>query len=127
MSPFPPEPTHGRVHLKQGRDKPLRNRHPWIFSGAIKQIEGDPPPGSLVTVVDVHGRELALAYFNPRSQIQGRVLSWTAAPSLSADFWRQKLQQALSMRQSLALEPETTAYRLVNGEADGLPGLIVDK
>lgn len=127
MSPFPPEPTHGRVHLKQGRDKPLHNRHPWIFSGAIKRVEGEPPPGSLVTVVDAHGRELALAYYNPRSQIQGRVLSWTATPHLPAQFWRDKLQQAIHMRQSLALEPETTAYRLVNGEADGLPGLIVDK
>ncbi len=121
------EAIHGRVQLKHGREKPVRNRHPWIFSGAIKQVDGDPPPGSLVTVIDAHGRELAIAYFNPRSQIQGRILSWTPQESLSADFWRHKLQQAIAARHALALEPDTTAYRLVNAEADGLPGLIVDK
>lgn len=121
------EAIHGRVQLKHGREKPVLNRHPWIFSGAIKQIEGDPPPGSLVTVVDAHGRELALAYFNARSQIQGRILSWTLQESLPTDFWRDKLQQAITTRHALALEPDTTAYRLVNAEADGLPGLIVDK
>ncbi|MCA9980610.1 MAG: hypothetical protein KDD89_07255, partial [Anaerolineales bacterium] len=121
------EPIHGRVHLKAGRDKPVRNRHPWVFSGAIKRLEGDPQPGNLVTITDSRGRDLALAYYNPRSQIQGRILSWNPQDNLSDDFWRAKLQQAITARQALALEPETTAYRLVNAEADGLPGLIVDK
>lgn len=115
------------LHLKPKREKPVRNRHPWIFSGAIARIEGDVSPGDLVTVVDSHGRFQATAYYNPRSQIQARILSWDENEPIDDAFWRRKLERAINGRKLLALEPETTAYRLVNAEADGLPGLIVDK
>lgn len=115
------------LHLKPKREKPVRNRHPWIFSGAIARIEGDVAPGDLVTVVDSHGRFQATAYYNPHSQIQARILSWDEDEPIDDTFWQGKLKRAIAGRKLLALEPETTAYRLVNAEADGLPGLIVDK
>ncbi|NKQ35720.1 MAG: class I SAM-dependent rRNA methyltransferase [Chloroflexi bacterium] len=115
------------LHLKPKREKPVRNRHPWIFSGAIARIEGDVLPGDLVTVVDSHGRFQATAYYNPHSQIQARILSWDEDEPIDDAFWQGKLERAIAGRKLLALEPETTAYRLVNAEADGLPGLIVDK
>lgn len=117
----------GTLHLKPDRDKPLRQRHPWIFSGAIQRIEGHPQMGDLVNIVAANGSWLATAYFNPHSQIQGRVLSWQANEIISAEFWQHKLHQALTRRVALQLEPQTTAYRLVNAEADNLPGLIIDK
>lgn len=115
------------LQLKPKREKPVQNRHPWIFSGAIARIEGETAPGDLVQVVDSHGRFMATAYFNPRSQIQARILSWDENEEIDTAFWRRKLERAISSRKLLRLEPETTAYRLVNAESDGIPGLIVDK
>jgi 23S rRNA (cytosine1962-C5)-methyltransferase len=113
--------------LRHGRDKPVLNRHPWVFSGAISRTEGDPAPGDLVTVADSHGKPLATAYFNPRSQIRARILSWEPTEAIDEAFWRGRLAQAIRGRELLALAPETTAYRLINAEADGLPGLVVDR
>lgn len=121
------EPLNGKIVLKVGRDKPVRQRHPWLFSGAIAQVEGAPAPGDLVLVADSHGRALCTAYFNPHSQIRARILSWDVAEPIDAAFWQRRLAQAITARQLLALEPQTTAYRLVNAEADELPGLVVDR
>lgn len=113
--------------LRHGREKPVLNRHPWVFSGAISRIEGEPEPGDLVTVADSKGQPLATGYFNARSQIRARILSWDPAEAIDATFWRGRLAQAIRGRELLELTPETTAYRLVNAEADGLPGLVVDR
>jgi 23S rRNA (cytosine1962-C5)-methyltransferase len=115
------------IHLKKGREKPVLNRHPWVFSGAIRKIDGRPQPGDLVDLTAADGRWLARAYYNPHSQIRARILSWDADESLDDDFWAAKMRRAIYGRQLLELEPHTTAYRLINGESDGLPGLIVDK
>lgn len=120
------ESISGKLILKSGRDKPILNRHPWIFSGAIHHIEGNPAPGTLVHVVDGNGRYLATAYYNPHSQIQGRILTWIDE-EINPAFWQRKIEQAIAGRTLLNLEPVTTAYRLINAEADGLPGLVVDK
>lgn len=117
----------GQLTLKPGREKSVSNRHPWLFSGAIDRVEGDPLPGDLVQVLDSNGRFLATGAFNPHSQIRVRLLSWDLAEQINEAFWYGRLQQANQHRQQLNLEPATTAYRLVNAEADGLPGLIVDK
>ncbi len=117
----------GIVVLKRGRDKPVRNRHPWIFSGAIHHMEGDLQDGDLVRVVDGHGQYLATGYLNRRSQIVVRLLTWDADESVGVDFWRRRLQRAITGRASLAEDPATNAYRLVHAEADGLPGLVVDR
>jgi 23S rRNA (cytosine1962-C5)-methyltransferase len=116
----------GKLFLKPGRDKPVNNRHPWVFSGAIHHVEGNPAPGTLVQVVDKNGRYLATAYYNPHSQIRARILTWTDE-AIDADFWLTKIQQAIAGRTLLNLEPATNAYRLINAEADELPGLVMDK
>ena len=133
--------------LKQGRDKPIRNRHPWVFSGAIGRVQGQPAPGDLVTVADHKGTPLATAYYNAKSQIQARILSWEPSEAIDEAFWRGRLQQAIAGRAMMGLTaddrrplttdplttdllitaPPTTACRLVNAEADGLPGLVVDR
>ena len=113
--------------LKRGREKSVLNRHPWLFSGAIDRVEGEPQPGDLVQVLDGNGRFLSTGYYNPHSQIRVRLLSWNVDEQIDEGFWNGRLQQATAHRQQLNLEPTTTAYRLVNAEADGLPGLIVDR
>lgn len=120
------EATIGAIYLKKGKEKPVLNRHPWIFSGAIQKIEGKPEAGELVEVMAADGRWLARAYYNPHSQIRGRILSWQEQEAIDEAFWRSRLVRAMSGRHALDLEPATTAYRLVNAEADHLPGLVVD-
>ncbi|MCA9928162.1 MAG: class I SAM-dependent rRNA methyltransferase, partial [Anaerolineales bacterium] len=121
------DPVTGIITLKPERDKPLRQRHPWVFSGAIARIEGTPEPGGLVQVLDANGRFLATAYYNPHSQIRCRVLSWDADEPIDATFWRKRMEVAVNGRSRLHLEPHTTAYRLIFAESDLLPGLVVDK
>ncbi len=120
------ESITGTLTLKSGKDKPVKNRHPWVFSGAIHRIEGEPEPGDLVQVLDNNGRYLATAYYNPHSQIRARILTWTDE-TIDEAFWHTKIKKAIAGRTLLSLEPATTAYRLINAEADGLPGLVVDK
>ena len=117
----------GQLSLKPGREKSVLNRHPWLFSGAIARVEGEPQPGALVQVLDSNGRFLSTGYFNPHSQIRVRLLSWDVDEQIDDGFWYGRLQQANRHRQQLNLEPATTACRLVHAEADGLPGLVVDK
>jgi 23S rRNA (cytosine1962-C5)-methyltransferase len=115
------------VVLKQGREKPVRNRHPWIFSGAVAAIEDGAEDGELVHVADHRGRILATGYLNRRSQITVRLLTWDPDEAIDSLFWRRRLERASAGRSSLATDAATTAYRLVYAEADGLPGLIVDR
>ncbi|HXZ93486.1 MAG TPA: class I SAM-dependent methyltransferase [Burkholderiales bacterium] len=113
--------------LKTGRDKSLRRRHPWIFSGAVARIEGEPGRGDTVAVKDVGGKTLALAAYSPSSQIRAR--AWTFDPSVEIDarFLRHRLESALALRAQLPAARHTNALRLVHGESDGLPGLVVDR
>jgi 23S rRNA (cytosine1962-C5)-methyltransferase len=115
------------VQLKRGREKPVANRHPWLFSGAIAQVTGNPGPGDLVAVLDQRGEWLATAYYNPNSQIRARILSWDAGEPIDEAWWRARLQASLLRRMLFDFEPQTTAFRLVYAEADQLPGLIVDR
>ena len=115
------------VMLKRGREKPVLNRHPWIFSGAISRIAGDPADGDLVRVEDSQGQPLASGYLNRRSQISVRLLTWDVAEAIDAAFWRRRLGRAIGARSRLANDPQLDAYRLVYAEADGLPGLVVDR
>jgi 23S rRNA (cytosine1962-C5)-methyltransferase len=113
-----------RVVLKRDREKPVQQRHPWVFSGAIARVESDAPNGALVQVVDFRGDYLATGYLNRRSQIVVRLLTWDAEERVDGDFWRRRLGQAIAARR---LPPGTDACRLVYAESDGLPGLIVDR
>lgn len=113
--------------LKKGREKPVINRHPWIFSGAIADLSSEPESGNIVDVVASDGRWLARGYYNPHSQIRLRILTWNNEQEIDDDFWSDRLERAVAGRNLLAFDPDTTAYRLVNAEADSLPGLIVDR
>ena len=167
--------------LKENRDKPVRQRHPWVFSGAVERLRGEAQPGDLVTVADHRGAPLATAYYNPKSQIVARILSWDPAEAIDDAFWHRRLRRAIDGRAALGLirsdelgirneeeeahakdakdakdaegeasswrplpplrplrepfdpppatrhSPLTTAFRLVNAGADGIPGLIVDR
>lgn len=115
------------VILKKGRAKPVLLHHPWVFSGAIARIEGEARDGEVVVVRDAGGNFLARGILNRRSQIVVRLLTWDEDEVINGDFWRARLTQAIAGRQALANDPGTTAYRLVNAEADLLPGLIVDR
>jgi 23S rRNA (cytosine1962-C5)-methyltransferase len=112
-----------RVYLKRGRDRPVRNGHPWIFSGAIEVIEGNPDAAGIADVFDSEKRWIARGLFSPGSQIRVRVLTWQKE-EIDRAFFSRRLSQALSVREKL--REVTNAYRIVNGEGDFLPGLIVD-
>ena len=114
------------VQIKAGREKPIQQRHPWVFSGAIAAIPNDAVDGEIVDVVDGHGKWLARGYLNRTSQIQVRILTWTHTEAIDADFWRGRLSAAVARRSHLLAHAHTNACRMVNGESDYLPGLIVD-
>ncbi len=117
----------GTVILKRNRAKPVLQRHPWVFSGAIERVEEDAADGDIVDVRDAGRNWLARGYFNRRSQITVRLLTWRQDERVDRAFWRRRLQQAVAARRSLADDRATTAYRLVHAESDYLPGLVVDR
>lgn len=114
-----------RLILNKGREKPVLNRHPWVFSGAIARTEGDPQVGDLVDIRAHDGQFIARAYYNPRSQIQGRILTWRDE-TLDEAWWRMMLSRAISARAHLRTD-HANALRLINAESDYLPGLVVDQ
>jgi len=120
------EPT-GTVFLKSGRDRSVLRRHPWVFSGAVSRIEGEPFDGDLVRVMDAKGeRCLGVGHCQQHGSISVRMLAF-AEVTVDAAFWAGRLAEAYAMRQSLGLiGSDTNAYRLVHGEGDMLPGLIID-
>jgi 23S rRNA (cytosine1962-C5)-methyltransferase len=115
------------VVLKPGREKPIRNHHPWVFSGAVQRVTGSVEDGDVVTVRDVRGRFLGHGYLNRRSQIIVRLLSWDPNETVDDALWERRILDAIARRAPLAQAPLTTAYRLIYAEADRLPGLIVDR
>ena len=117
----------GTVVLKRNRARPVLQRHPWIFSGAIERVEGEVADGDVVEVRDAGRNWLARGTLNRRSQIAVRLLTWRQDEAVDRDFWRRRLAQAVAARQALADDSTTTAYRLVHAKSDYLPGLVVDR
>jgi len=113
--------------LKAGREKSLKRHHPWVFSGAIERVEGSPASGDTVLVRSHDGKPLALAAWSPQSQIRARVWSFDPSVAVDKDFFLQRTRRALGIRSSLPAARHTNALRLVHGESDGLPGLVVDR
>ncbi len=136
------------ILLKTGREKSLLRRHPWIFSGAIERVDGAPASGDTLPVRDDAGNFLAWAACNPNSQISARVWSFRETEKIDAEFFRQRIANALTARSTLLPSPacgesaargakpaggegtstvQNTGMRLIHAESDGLPGLVVDR
>ena len=113
--------------LKTGREKSLKRRHPWIFSGAIERVSGKPKAGDTVEVRAADGTLLALAAYSPKSQIRARVWSFEPQATTNAEWFKARVRQAVAMRETLPAARHSNALRLVHGESDGLPGVIVDR
>lgn len=113
-----------KVFLKQNRKKRLEQGHPWVYPSEIETIEGDPQGGDIIHIVNHAGHFLAQGFYNPRSQLTIRVVSYSEA-EVDETLFSDKIKQAWQRRQWLL--PEITSCRVVHGEADFLPGLIVDK
>lgn len=114
------------IKLSKGRDSSLLRRHPWIFSGAIDSVDGEPAPGDTVTVQDSRGKTLGVAAWSPTSQIRARMWSFDTEAVIDAGFIHERLRRAIARRAGL-LSATRTACRLVYAESDGFPGLIVDR
>ena len=115
----------GQIILKHGRDKNVREHHPWVFSGAVDKVKGKPRLGETVEVRAANGDLLGLGAWSPESQIQVRLWSMTEA-SIDRAFFIKQVQQALAYRQQLGIPQRNSGYRLLNAESDGLPGVVVD-
>ena len=115
-----------KIFLKSGKEQSVKRLHPWIFSGAIKQIQGAPKEGDLVSVYDNHGDFLAWGHYQP-SSIAVRILTFeNQIPD--RQFFRQRISAAIDYRRAMGFfsNSDTNAFRLIHGEGDGLSGLVVD-
>ena len=115
-----------KIILRKGREESLRRFHPWVFSGAVAEIQGDPSEGDVVAVYASDGSFLAYGHYQIGS-IAVRVLSFDDS-AVRPDFWEVMLSKALNVRLACGLHGNeaTDCYRLVHGEGDNLPGLIID-
>ncbi len=115
------------LKLHAGREKSLQRRHRWIFSGAVAEVLGDPAAGDTVRVVDAKNGFLANAAWSPESQLAARVWSFDPSEAIDAAFFGRRIAAAVELRRFLGLDAAAGGCRLVHSEADGLPGLIVDR
>ena len=118
--------SYKKVYLKAGKEESLKRFHPWVFSGAIAKVEGEPEEGEVVDVYTSKKEFIACGHFQIGS-IAVRVLTFRQE-EIDREFWKRRLAVALDLRRSLNLvdNPENNTYRLVHGEGDNLPGLIID-
>ena len=112
--------------IPRQRLKSIERRHPWVFSGAIAAVEGEPEGGGIVTLRSERGDFLARGYWNARSAIRVRLLTWIDEP-VDAGFWERQIGRAVAARASQNITAGATAYRVIHAENDYLPGLIVDR
>jgi 23S rRNA (cytosine1962-C5)-methyltransferase len=117
--------SRSQLILAPGREKSLLRRHPWIFSGAVADVRGEPQPGDTVDLVSARGDFLAQAAYSPASQIRARVWTWQQDENVDVAFIRARLERSIHSREILNIDSD--ACRLVHAESDGLPGVIVDK
>jgi 23S rRNA (cytosine1962-C5)-methyltransferase len=122
-------PDLPKVILKPKRAEPFYGRHPWVFAGAVDQVQGEPRDGAEVELLSSAGNFIARGFYNSQSKIVVRLYSWAEGVDLDEAFFRQRLQQAIRLRRDL-LKLDTgpaSAYRVAFSEADGLSGLVIDK
>ncbi|MBP1156347.1 MULTISPECIES: class I SAM-dependent rRNA methyltransferase [unclassified Paenibacillus] len=113
------------VYLQKKRKKRLEEGHPWVFRSEIERVEGEAVPGRLASIHTHTGQFVAAGYYNPASQIAVRVVSYEPLEEINQDFFIRRLRECKEHRERFL--PDARSYRLVYGEADLLPGLIVDK
>lgn len=116
-----------KLILKPGREKSLLRRHPWVFSGAIERLDGSPQSGDTLAVHSSSGAFVGWAAYSPTSQIVARVWDFEQSTRIDRDFFRTRLQQSIGMRTALVGAAASQAARLINGESDRLPGVVVDR
>lgn len=114
------------IKLKPKRDNPTRHRHPWIFSGAIADVKGSPQRGETVAVINNQGDLLGFGAWSPDSQIRVRMWDFGECAPINETFFANRIQDALAVRKGMTTRFETNALRLINAEADGLPGVTID-
>jgi 23S rRNA (cytosine1962-C5)-methyltransferase len=114
-----------RIILKKGREAALVHGHPWLFSGALAKVEGNPAPGDVVLAADAEGRPLALGFYGT-GDIAFRLLTDDPTARIDPAFWQHRIVGALALRRKV-VPPATNACRLINAEGDGMPGLVVDR
>jgi 23S rRNA (cytosine1962-C5)-methyltransferase len=115
------------ITLKPGREKSLLRRHPWIFSGAVASVDGNPASGVTVDLLAADGQFLARAAYSPISQIRARLWTFNPSEPVDAGFFRRRIKTAIASRDTWHVTRDTDAFRLIHAESDGLPGLIVDR
>jgi 23S rRNA (cytosine1962-C5)-methyltransferase len=116
-----------RVLLHPKRARPFYGRHPWVFAGAVASVEGDPADGGEVDLVSHAGHFIARGLYNAQSKIRVRLYSWAEGQPLDRAFFRDRLEAAVRLRDTLGLNGPGRACRLVFSEGDGLSGLTVDR
>ncbi len=114
------------IVLKRGKEKAVLQKHPWVFSGALQQVQGKTENGDLVKLTSEKGDFLAYGHYNDSSRVAVRLLSWEETLVPDDNWWRQRLQLAVAARANV-LKGGTSTCRLVFSESDYLPGLIVDQ
>ena len=124
MSPAVTSSDHPILRLRKNQDRRIRSGHPWIFSNEIEGLEGEPEPGAIVDVVDSRGAYLGRGYVNRHSLIAVRLLT-RSRDAIDAAFFKKRITRALAYREELF--PGSRALRVVAGEGDFMPGLIVDR
>ncbi len=113
--------------LKPGRDRSVLQHHPWVFASAVDSLGGKPESGQTVLIRNSSGDALALAAYSPTSQIRARIWTWDTEVEINRDFIATRLKRAIGLREQVIDKSKTNALRLVHGESDELPGLIVDR
>ncbi len=114
------------VYLKPGREKSVKRLHPWLFSGAIARMEGEPEAGGLARVCTAGGEFLAWAALSPTSQLALRIWSFDETSRIDAAFFERRFRIAQALRERMNIPARTDAYRLCASEGDGVPGVTVD-
>ncbi len=123
----PEETPHLTLHLAPAAARAVRKGHPWVFDQAITKQNREGPAGALAVLYDQKRRFVGLGLYDPESPLRVRVLHRGEPTPIDRDWFRARLAESVERRTALAADPRTTAYRLVHGENDGLPGLVVDR
>jgi 23S rRNA (cytosine1962-C5)-methyltransferase len=116
-----------KILLKPEREKSLLRKHPWIFTGAIKSVDGKPNNGETTEIFSFDGKFLGRGAYSKESQIACRIWSFEENEEINSEFFQRRLQNAIQLRERLKDKINSNAYRLVNAESDGLPGIVIDK